>query len=81
MRHLSLTEARKDLSHLAQSEQSFRLTSRGHEVAQVRIFATAKFDPVKAAAAARRIAEIGAKAKPSRKYGASATVRKIRDGA
>lgn len=80
MRNVSISEAKKDLSRLARSEQMFRLTSRGNEVAQVRIFATAKFDPAKAAAAAKRIAELGAKVKPSRKYGAAALVRKVRDG-
>ncbi len=80
MRTVSITEAKKDLSHLARSEQSFTLTSRGHDVAQVRIFAIAKFDPIKAAAAAKRIKELGANVKPSKKYGASATIRKIRDG-
>lgn len=80
MRTVSITEAKKDLSHLARSEQTFRLTSRGNEVAQVRIFATAKFDPVKAAAAAARIRELGAMVKPSKKYGAVALVRKVRDG-
>ena len=80
MRSVSITEAKKDLSHLARSEQSFRLTSRGNEVAQVRIFATAKFDPLKAATAARRIKELGAKVKPSKQHGAVALVRKVRDG-
>ena len=50
------------------------------EAGQMRLFAVSKFDPAKAAAAAKRIAEIGAKSKPSKKYGASATIRKIRDG-
>ena len=49
-------------------------------MAQVRIFAIAKFDPIKAAAAAKRIKELGANVKPSKKYGAAATIRKIRDG-
>ena len=80
MRTVSITEAKKDLSHLARSEHSFRLTSRGNEVAQVRIFATAKFDPLKAAAAAKRIKELGANVKPSRKHGAVAVIRQIRDG-
>lgn len=81
MRNVSITEARKGLSRLAQSDQAFTLTSRGQDVAQVRIFATAKFDPVKAKEAAERIFAIGARAKPSKKFGAIAMVRKVRDGA
>ena len=80
MRNLSITEAKKELSHLARSEQAFRLTSRGSEVAQVRIFSRAKFDPAKAASAARRIQEMGAQVKPSRRYGAAALIQKVRDG-
>ncbi len=80
MRTVSITDAKRDLSHLARSDQSLRLTSRGNEVAQVRIFATAKFDAVKAAEAARRIRAMGADVKPSKKYGAAALIRKVRDG-
>jgi hypothetical protein len=80
MRHLSITEAKKGLSRLVKTEQTVTLTGRGQEVGHVRFFVTAAFDPVKAAAAAKRIRELGAKVIPSSKYGAAALVRKVRDG-
>ena len=47
----------------------------------LRVFATAKFSKAKARLAAQRIFAIGAKAKPSRKHGAQALTRGVRDGA
>ena len=80
MRHLSITEAKKGLARLVETEQTVTLTRRGQEVGHVRFFATAAFDPAKASAAAKRIRELGANVKPSSKYGAAALVRKVRDG-
>lgn len=76
-----ITEARRKLNHLVDSDQSFTLSRRGHLVAQVRVFAVAEFDQVKAQKAAERIARIGARAKPSKVRGATALVRAVRDGA
>lgn len=47
----------------------------------VRVFATAKFSKTKARLAAQRIFAIGAKAKASRKHGAQALTRSVRDSA
>ena len=80
MRHLSITEAKKGLARLVETEQTVTLTRRGQEVGHVRFFATAAFDAAKASAAAKRIRELGANIKPSSKYGAAALGRKGRDG-
>lgn len=81
MSNYPITEARRKLSHLVDSEQSFTLSRRGHLVAQVRVFAVAEFDQDKAQKAAARIARIGAHVKPSKARGATSLVRAVRDGA
>lgn len=65
MQNVSMTEAKRGLSHLAQQGQSFSLTKRGQAVATVRIFGVAPFDADKAQAAALAMAELANKMKPS----------------
>lgn len=79
MQSLSMSEVRRRLPELAHSSETFTLTNRGHNVATVRVFAQASFDPVKAKEAAQRIAALAAKVKPSKRNGATAIIRSIRD--
>ena len=78
MRNLSITEAKKELSHLAQSEQTFRLTNRGQEVSTFRVFVQPKFEPVKAKEAFEKLKAIRS-AQPSKTQGATASVRRLRN--
>lgn len=79
MRTMSLTEAKKDLSHLAQQEQSFKLTNRGQEIATFRVFMQPKFDPDKARAAFDQF-KATRHAKTNARNGATQAVRALRDG-
>jgi len=79
MLNVSMTEAKRDLSHLVQQGQTFNLTKRGQDIATVRIFGAATFDADKAQAAAIAIAAIAAKMKPSKRNGATGIIRALRD--
>jgi hypothetical protein len=80
MRTISITEAKKGLGHLAESEQSFRLTSRGHEMATFRVFVQPKFDQDKARELFDKF-KASRTVKPKLQMGATASVRALRDGA
>lgn len=72
--------SKKEAGSAAKHLTVFGTTKRSSEVARVRIFATSKFNPERAVRAAERIAQLGANVKPSRKMGAAALIRKVRDG-
>ena len=80
MKTISITEAKKDLSHLAQSEQSFHLTNRGQQMASFTVFMQPKFDPEKARELFDKFKACRTMT-PSAKAGATASVRALRDGA
>lgn len=79
MQSISMTRARRDLAHISQSPDTYQLTSRGQEVATLRVFAKVSFDPAKAKAAGQRMLAASRSVKPSRAKGATALVRELRD--
>jgi len=80
MQTISITDAKKDLRHLAESAQSFCLTNRGRELATLRIFMKPKFDQIKAKESFEKF-KASRTMKPSAKAGATAAVRALRDAA
>lgn len=79
----SSSQLRHDKPQLGRraSPWAAEVSSKSAGEPMVRVFATAKFSKAKARLAAQRIFAIGAKAKPSRKHGAQALTRSVRDGA
>lgn len=79
MQSISMTKARRELAAICQTPDTYNLTSRGSEVATLRVFAKVKFDPEKAKAAGDRMLAISRSIKPSRAKGATELVRELRD--
>lgn len=79
MQSISMTKARRELASISQSPDTYHLTSRGQEVATLRVFAKVKFDPEKAKEAGERMLAISRSIKPTRAKGATALVRELRD--
>ena len=78
---MTITQAKRGLSDLLAKEQQVEVTNRGRTVGTLRVFAEAKVDREKAKEAARGIRELARKigAKPSKKHGATAEIRRLRD--
>jgi hypothetical protein len=76
---VSITEAKRQLSRLAQSSEPVQVTVRGQRVGLLRIYAEPKRDPAAARAAFKRLQKLAATRKPSRKNGAIKAIRDLRD--
>lgn len=75
----SITEAKRKLSRLAQTQEPVQLTMRGQPLGVLRIYAEPKRDPEAERAAFERLKRLAATCKPSKKHGATRAVRELRD--
>lgn len=79
MKSVSITQAKRQLSRLAATQEPVQLTMRGQPVGLLRVYAEPKRDPEAARAAFDRLERLAAKRKPSKKHGATRAVRELRD--
>lgn len=75
---LSMSDIRRDPALLTAGQHV--VTRRGKQVAEVRVVAEAPRNPAKARAAFERLQKATANVKPSPRGGATAAVRRLRDG-
>ena len=85
MKTVTLTQARRRLGELVQASETVRVTHRGTPIGTLRADAQAEppYDRDREMAAAQHIRELSdrlaAERKPSKKHGATAAVRALRD--